>query len=97
MANIKVTVSELQNGATKIMQANEAFIEAANALKAASDALAGTWEGSSQVKFAAGVEKGAAWHKAMSECVMGYAAAMSEAATNYDNADKEAASIIRSK
>ena len=97
MAYIKVTVSELQNGATKIMQANEAFMEAANALKAASDALAGTWEGTSQVKFASAVEKSASWHKLMSECVQGYAAAMNEAATNYDNADKEAASIIRSR
>ena len=49
MARFEVTVSEMQSAASKIQQAAESFLDAANQVFAGAEALADSWEGDSQV------------------------------------------------
>lgn len=95
MAIIEVTVSDLQNASSKISQANETFREAAAALKAAADQLAGTWEGTSRDTFVQEQQEIDNWYKAMSEVVDQYVASMKNAAEQYESTDAEAAALIR--
>ena len=53
MARFEVTVSEMQNAATKIQQAAESFREAAAQVLSAAQTLSESWEGDSQVAFQA--------------------------------------------
>lgn len=95
MALIQVTLSELQNAASKIAQANETFLEAATALKAAADALAETWEGTSHDSFVQEQEEIDKWYKMMNEVVTAYVDSMNVAVTEYNETDKGAAAMIR--
>ena len=97
MANITVTISELQNAAEKISQACEQYQAAANSLKSAADALAATWEGDSQVAFVNEQEQANAWYLKMAEIVNEYVAEMKAAASKYEETDQEAAQTIRSR
>lgn len=94
MALIEVTISQLQNAAKGIRNANESFIEAANNLKNAADALASTWEGQSHDVFVAEQERIDNWYRIMSQCVSEYANTMDAAAGKYMIADMEARSAI---
>ena len=97
MANtIRVTVSELQSAAQKLSQACESYRAAAASLKSAADALAATWEGDSQVKFAAEQEQANAWYNKMAEIVDNYVAQLNSAAAKYTETDSEAANLIGS-
>lgn len=97
MALYEVTVSELRNAASKIGTANEAFRDAAAALKAASDALAATWEGPSQRAFVDEQQQIDVWYKQMADVVDTYVSSMQSAAEDYERTDAEAATHIRSK
>ncbi|MBE5801779.1 MAG: WXG100 family type VII secretion target [Clostridiales bacterium] len=95
MALIEVTISELQGAASKISKANETFREAAAAVKSASEALAGTWEGTSRDAFVAEQQEIDNWYKMMAECVAQYVESMNAAASAYQQTDSEAAQQIR--
>lgn len=97
MANIMVTISELQNAADKIAQACEQYQAAANSLKSAADALAATWEGDSQVAFVNEQEQANAWYLKMADIVNEYVAQMKAAAAKYEETDASAAQTIRSR
>jgi WXG100 family type VII secretion target len=98
MANtIRVTISELQSAAQKLSQACESYRSAAASLKSAADALAATWEGDSQVTFAAEQEQANAWYNKMAEIVDAYVAQLNKAAEDYATADAEGATLINSK
>lgn len=98
MANtIRVTISELQSAAQKLSQACESYREAATSLKSAADALAATWEGDSQVAFAAEQEQANAWYNKMAEIVNTYVDQLNKAAKEYANVDASAATLINSK
>lgn len=97
MANIMVTISELQNAAEKISQACEQYQAAANSLKSAADALAATWEGDSQVAFVNEQEQANAWYLKMADIVNEYVAEMKAAASKYEETDQNAAQTIRSR
>ena len=97
MANtIRVTISELQSAAQKISQACESYRSAAASLKNAADALAATWEGDSQVAFAAEQEQANAWYNKMAEIVDSYVNQLNNAAAKYPATDSEAANLIGS-
>lgn len=97
MANIMVTISELQNAAERISQACEQYQAAANSLKSAADALAATWEGDSQVAFVNEQEQANAWYLKMADIVNEYVAEMKAAASKYEETDQSAAQTIRSR
>lgn len=95
MPMIEVTISELQGAATKVSQSNESFREAAAALKAAADELAGTWEGTAHDAFVAEQQQIDAWYKQMAECVDAYVDSMKNAAEAYLRTDAEGVSLIK--
>lgn len=97
MANIMVTISELESAAEKIAQACEQYQTAANNLKAAADNLAGTWEGDSQVAFVTEQDHANAWYMKMADIVNEYVAQMKAAAAKYQETDAMAAQTIRSR
>lgn len=95
MAMIEVTLSELQGAANKVSQSNESFREAAAALKAAADELAGTWEGTAHDAFVAEQQQIDTWYRQMAECVDAYVASMKAAAEAYARTDAEGVATIR--
>lgn len=95
MPMIEVTISELQNAASKISQSNEALRETAAALKAAADDLASAWEGNAREAFVAEQEQIDAWYKQMAECVETYVGTMKTAAQKYVNTEAEAVKLIK--
>lgn len=94
MALSQVTVSELRSAAAKILQANESFRDAATALKQAADELAQTWEGDAQRVFVQEQLEIDNWYKLMADVVDSYAASMTQAATDYETTDQNAANLI---
>ena len=96
MSQIKVRISELQNAAGKVSQANTTFREAAAALKAAADALADTWEGGAHETFVQEQEQIDKWYMTMADVVDGFVDAMNQAAVDYTETDIAAAQLIRS-
>lgn len=96
MAKFDVIISGLQSSAGKIAQACEEYQAAANSLKGAADALAGTWEGDSQVAFVNEQDQANQWYMKMAEIVNDYVAELKKAAEEYVKADQEAARIIGS-
>ena len=62
MAQFQVTISEMQNAASKIKQAASDFLSTANAVNSAATALASSWEGDSQKAFAEEQEKAYNWY-----------------------------------
>lgn len=96
MPLIKVKISELQNAANKVSQANATFREAAVALKAAADALSGTWEGGAHDSFVQEQEQIDKWYTMMADAVDGFVASMNQAAIDYMDTDNSAAQLIRS-
>lgn len=97
MARFEVTVSEMQSAASKIQQAAENFLDAANQVFAGAEALANSWEGDSQVAFAAEQQQANQWYKKMVEIVNTYVASLNNAAKAYQQADSEAAANIKSR
>ncbi len=97
MARFEVTVSEMQNAASKIQQAAESFMEAANQVFAGAQALADSWEGDSQVAFVEEQQRANDWYKKMVEIVNTYVAGLNKAAQDYAKADSDAASEIRKR
>ena len=95
MPLIKVTISELQNAAKKVSQANETFREAAIALKNAADALSGTWEGGAHDAFVEEQEKIDQWYMKMADVVDGFVTSMGQTAVDYNETDVAAAQLIR--
>lgn len=95
MPLIKVTISELQNAASKISQANQTFREAAAALKAAADALEATWEGGAHDEFVAEQAKINDWYNTMADVVDGFVVSMGQTAVDYGDTDSAAAQLIR--
>ena len=94
-SRIEVTISELQDAATKIEQYAEDYLTAANNLKAAADQLASTWEGDSQVAFVTEQENAYNWYRNMASICKEYAAALRMAAQKYQQTDAEAVNCIR--
>ncbi len=97
MARFEVTISEMQSAASKIQQAAENFLEAANQVFSAAEALSNSWEGDSQVAFAAEQQQANAWYKKMTEIVNTYVAGLNTAAKTYAQADQESTAAIRSR
>ncbi len=97
MARFEVTISEMQNAANKISQAAENFLDAANQVFAGAEALADSWEGDSQVAFAAEQQQANEWYKKMVEIVNTYVANLQSAAKAYQQADSDSASNIKSR
>ena len=97
MANIKVTVSELQSAADEITKAADAYRSAAASLKSAADNLAGTWEGDSQVAFVEEQTNANNWYNKMAQIADQYAAQMKSAAAKYAETDQNAANTIKSR
>ena len=95
MKTIEVTVSELRNGSTSLDSANQAFMEAANQMKAAAEELAGMWEGPTKERFVQGQDTIYKWYQEMSNVVAEYAKSMNEAANDYEATDLQAANAIR--
>lgn len=96
MALIQVTISELTGAANKIAKSNESFREAVAAVKAATEALADTWEGPTRDAFVAEQEQIDGWYKSMSDCVDQYVASMNAAANAYLETDAAASNLIKS-
>ena len=96
-SRIEVTISELQNAASKISQSAADYQSAADSLKAAADELASTWEGDSQVAFVAEQQQAYEWYKKMASICEQYAQSMNMAAQRYQETDAEAASAIRAR
>lgn len=96
MARFEVTISEMQSTASKISQAANEFLEAANQVYSAAEALSSSWEGDSQVAFAAEQQQANAWYKKMTEIVNTYVEGLNAAAKNYEAADQASAAAIRS-
>ena len=96
-SRIEVTISELQNAASNITQYAQDYKSAADNLKASADALAGAWEGDSQVAFVDEQEQAYNWYTKMAALCEEYADSMKNAATAYEQTDAEAAAEIRKK
>ena len=97
MARFEVTISEMQNAANKISQEAENFLNAANQVFASAEALADSWEGDSQVAFAAEQQQANQWYKKMVDIVNSYVSSLQTAAKTYQQADNESASNIKSR
>lgn len=97
MARFEVTVSEMQNAASKIQQAAESFREAAAQVLSSAQTLAESWEGDSQVAFTEEQDKANQWYNRMMEIVDTYVSSLQNAAKTYQEADDESASNIRSR
>ena len=95
MMKIEVTASELKAGASKIDDANNDVREAANALKQATETLAGMWEGPSKEAFVQEQAQIDAWYQQMINVVTQYAQSMKDAADAYTQTDQDAAANIR--
>lgn len=95
MPLIKVKISELQNAASKVSQANASFRDAAMALKAAADALADTWDGGAHDAFVQEQEQIDKWYKMMAEVVDGFVDSLNQAAIDYIETDITGANLIR--
>jgi len=96
MPLIKVKISELQNAASKVSQANATFREAAAALKTAADALSETWEGGAHDAFVQEQAQIDKWYTMMADVVDGFVVSMNQAAIDYNETDVGAAQLIRS-
>ena len=96
-SRIEVTISELNNAASKIMQCASDYQSAADSLKSAADELAAMWEGDSQVAFVNEQEAAYQWYKKMAGICEEYSQAMSTAADNYQATDTDAASTIKAR
>lgn len=94
---LEVTVSEIENAAAKIATQNEAFRDAAAALKSATDTLNDSWTGSAHDDFVSVMEERFAWYEQMAAIVDEYVTMMKEAAANYNDTDSNAAAIIRKR
>lgn len=94
---LEVTVSEIQNAASKISTQNEAFRDALNALKAATGTLSDSWTGSAHEDFVSVMEQRFTWYNQMAEIVDEYVKMMNDAASRYSETDSRAAAIIRKK
>lgn len=94
-SRIEVTISELNNAASKIMQCASDYQSAADSLKSAADELAATWEGDSQVAFVNEQEAAYQWYTKMAGICERYAQAMYKAAEGYQSTDEDAASAIK--
>lgn len=97
MARFEVTISEMQNAATKIQQAAESFREAAAQVLSSAQTLSESWEGDSQVAFVDEQNKANEWYNRMMEIVDTYVSSLQTAAKTYQDADNESASTIRSR
>ena len=97
MARFEVTISEMQNAASKIQKAAEDFLTAAGNTFTAASNLADTWEGDSQVAFQAEQQKANEWYKKMVEIVNTYVNNLTTSAKAYQEADANSASDIKSK
>lgn len=97
MANYRVIISELTAAAGKIANEADAFSTCVGTLQAAVDELALTWEGDSQAAFVAEQAAAMEWYNKMVNIVMEHVSAMQLAAQKYQEADAEAAAIIRQR
>ena len=97
MARFEVTISEMQNAASKISQAAEDFLNAAGQTFSAAEQLGQSWEGDSQVAFMGEQQKANEWYKKMTEIVKSYVSSLQNAAKTYQQADSESASNIKSR
>lgn len=94
-----VTVSELEANAAKIETANESFRQCAKNLQAAGEALceSGGFEGEVRVKFESRMQERQAWLEKMAVLTDEYIAAVRKAAADYQAADEQIASAIKSR
>lgn len=92
---IEVTCSELRDAAGKIAQSNEAFREAANALKNATSALSEGWKGSAHDDFVSAMTDRLEWYAQMAELVDTYVKFMQNAANKYEEMDQQGAALIK--
>ena len=97
MPNFDATIPEKQNAANKISQAAKAFLDAAEAYKAAAYDLSREWEGDSQVAFVAEQEKVIQWYKKMVEIVQTYVTSLNNAAKTGQKADEASDANIRNQ
>ncbi len=95
MPNFDATIPEKQNDANKISQAAKAFLDAAEAYKAAAYDLASNWEGDSQVAFLAEQEKAIQWSRKMVKIVQTYVTSLNNAAKTGQKADEASDANIR--
>ena len=97
MAQIMVTISEMQGAANKISQAANDFLNAAGQTFTAAQTLADSWEGDSKAAFVEEQTKANEWYKKMVEIVNTYVQNLQNAAKTYQEADAQSASNIKSK
>ena len=97
MARFEVTISEMQNAASKIAQAASDFLDTANAVNQAAQALSSTWEGDSQVAFQEEQTKANEWYNKMVEIVNTYVDNLTKTAQKYSEADEQATAAIKSR
>ena len=97
MARFEVTVSEMQNAASKIQQAAEDFLTAAGQVMSSAEALGESWEGDSQVAFMEEQTQANAWYNKMVSLVSEYVAMLNNAAKTYAQADADATGAVRSR
>ena len=95
--SFRVSASELTAAAAKISQAANDFLQTAGQVLAAAEALGSSWEGDSQVAFAAEQAKAVAWYRRMGEIVNSYVDMLNGAAKAYQQADTDVSSMINSK
>lgn len=94
---LEVTVSEIQNAASKISAQNEAFRDAMNSLQNATNALSDSWTGAAHEDFVAAMTDRFTWYTQMAEIVDSYVKMMQDAASRYTDTDSRAAAAIRKK
>lgn len=94
---LEVTLSEIENAAAKIATQNEAFRDAAAALKSATGTLSDSWTGVAHDDFVSVMEERLAWYEQMATIVDDYVAMLKEAAAKYEETDGRATAAIRKR
>lgn len=95
MAKIKAVLPAMQQAASRISGEINEFMDVASKVLASAEELGNDWEGDSQVAFMEQQYAANDWYKQMTVLVNEYAAAIKNAANQYESTDEAAAECIK--
>ena len=97
MAQITVTLSEMEKAYKDLTALSQDFLEVSGKVISEAEALGKYWEGDSNTAFITEQRNANTWYNKMGELVAEYGRSLKTARDKYESTDREAAALIQSK